>query len=220
MLRRLKHSLNRPPVVISPKQGWRRYFEKLSPLGDRLSFAKVLNKYVVSAVRALPFWKIPRAILGRVRTIVVNSFNRVFWAGSWPHITLKAFKTDPSFANRNSASSVSSVVLRLIVSASGEHSRPNPVYAFIATSMGCLANFVSCNNALKMEASARSCISVLKIWSPYNLLFSTVASAIKHSPVLDRCSVRDNRKASISFPDVINFFTHENILIRSSFNEL
>lgn len=78
------------------------------PLRDRLCFALIRQKPIVSLIVGLFYISSPSAILRGIRTVIVDPINRLaFWP--IPHVGVKIFKALPSFANCDAPAAVAVV---------------------------------------------------------------------------------------------------------------
>ena len=77
----------------------------------------------------------PSAILRRIRAIVVDPINRVFWRGLWSHVSKKVTKRlSPSVTHSNAPTTVVAIPFLIGVSASLYHGVPRSIQLCFATS--------------------------------------------------------------------------------------
>lgn len=69
----------------------------------------------------------PFAVFGTIVSVIINSVNRVVFAGLLSHIGVEIFKSEPAIAHRDSATAVMPKRPLVGVSTSGQHCSPNPV---------------------------------------------------------------------------------------------
>lgn len=90
------------------------YAKNIGPFGKRMSFAFVRDVPIHAGIVGLLFCGCPTAILGRIRTIVVDSVNRQSRLWPWSHISIESCKVGaPSLAHDNTAFSI--VVIRSMI---------------------------------------------------------------------------------------------------------
>lgn len=78
-----------------------------SPLGKGHNYAAVSDQAAASSVAALGFPRGPDTVIRAVRTVVVNSFNRVLRGRAWTHVRKEVFKGfEPTWANKNAPATV------------------------------------------------------------------------------------------------------------------
>lgn len=71
----------------------------LSQLCLRIYTSFIVNVVIVAAIVLLCLLGCPDTIRFRIRTIIVHTFNRKFWAGAWPEVCIKSLKRFPLYCN-------------------------------------------------------------------------------------------------------------------------
>lgn len=122
------------------------------PVRDALGLAVKSQYHVCSHVARLLSLRCPSAVVGFVVSVVVDAFNRVFRARSWPHIVNKiSYRVSPAIAHSNTTGAVPMIASVPANVAPFDHSVPYMVRWVAGESM----NGLSAYTALRAVASTQ-----------------------------------------------------------------
>lgn len=147
------------------------------------------GRELLSAIVPLRHTIGPTAILGCVRTIVVDAINRAVWRWSSPHVGQEVGKrVQPAVAHRDAAPPVVLEMLRPWTQATVFHCRPNPVFGRSTVPRGMPVPVISLGHAFAVVASTRSAMASAQIAYRRRCDHAAIASA--DDPTMIRRSQR------------------------------
>ncbi len=160
----------------------------LRPVNDAQGLPVVGQKMSsTSILLLLASWN-PPAVVRRIRTVIVDSFNRVVGARLPAHIGQEVFKRQPSLANDNSSPAIAMEACGFRVAASREHAAPSAVFGRPVASLSHSMGPVGFSEEFFSEATATIDISPTKSAGGDLLDCATVAFAL---PLSDASWIRD-----------------------------
>lgn len=142
-----------------------------SPVGDAFGFPIKGEIGISSHVATLLFRKGPMAVLGRVITVIILSFNGVPRGRPGAHIFKKGGKNVPSLTNLNPSPSMVFEFGKVGIIASGAHRMPMAI-------LRCLANSFRFVGSPYPAAAAASALTAFNIMLTANSFKSTGAASL------------------------------------------
>jgi hypothetical protein len=135
----------------------------------------------------------PNAILRRIVTIIVDSFDSHFWCRPGAHIVKKEVEgTTPAVADLNSSTTVTLVGWILRIFAPAYHRTPSTVFDRPAAVM----SYVSDPSQFDIKTSARACVTAPKCGLIDNLGRSALTFAEPPSQIFSRlCFFQDGQSS-------------------------
>lgn len=125
-------AFDRPPHAKALGEGFSGDTKRFRPVGNALGDAVKCQQSIATGVAGLLSSGGPSAVVFRVAEIVLHSLNRVLRRRSLPHVAVERRKRLPLHTYVNSTSSVTSVVLVGLTSASRTHPLPDNVLWAVA----------------------------------------------------------------------------------------
>lgn len=175
------------------------------PFRQALSFSRDTNHSVMSSVSILCDGIGPTTVFGRVRTVDIDSVERVIFERFSSHIGEEVFVTVPAFTNGNSSCSIMSKCGVIGVSAPISHTRPYSIFGGFAPVTSFSVFFIDSgsvtSSVLDAIASTRGGFAITESGSKDDTFVATIAAA-KPSTIFSS----DNQPSTKTLPFQIYHF--------------
>lgn len=124
-----QRTLKGPPQLESSAQRSLLQSRQVAPFSKRLGLTLIRDHSIGSPVSRLLDLRRPAHVSGRVRAVVVDAVDRMFWRRSRPHVSKECLEgLSPPLTDGDASAAIERITLGSGITASVQHPLPNSVF--------------------------------------------------------------------------------------------